>query len=282
MNLHPPKTHECVTIVLVALDQYSPFLSALDSILKETRLPYELIIVEGNAPESVRLKIERKKRGRKNIKIIYSTHHPRMAEAFNLALPHIRTRLAFFMNNNVRVTPLWLEHLLDHAKNHPGVACPSVAYRETSAHPEGLPEVDMNGFLATREVLRCLGEFDLKVSTPLLGLDLAQHFKAHGIGVHAATLSVIEYEPARFPNSSDLKLFQHQWNEKHLRDSVHHMRGKWGLHLEESRYVLWVQKRNHYLQKRPTDASFGWQELPLQAAFPKVSLKKFLQILTRA
>ena len=60
------------------------------------------------------------------------------------------------------------------------------------------------------------------------------------------------------------------------------MRKKWGLKLHEPKYTEWLQKRKHFLQKRPTDAAFGWEELPLSLKFPKISLQKFLQVLTRA
>ena len=109
MNLHPVKLHESVTILLAPLDQYSAFPGAVDAILKETRLPFELIIIEGNAPESVRLKLERRKKQHKNIKIIYSAHRPRLAEAFNLGLPHIRTDLLYAF---VHVPSLVNQHFL--------------------------------------------------------------------------------------------------------------------------------------------------------------------------
>jgi GT2 family glycosyltransferase len=282
MNLQPAKLHESVTILMVPLDQYSAFPGAVDAVLKETRLPFELIIIEGNAPESVRLKLERRKKHHKNIKIIYSAHRPRMAEALNLGFPHIRTRLAFFTHNNVRVTPLWLEHLLKQARDHPGIVCPYVAHHENTVREKDLPEVDMNGFLATREILRSLNGFDEKVSAPLLGMDLAQRSKQHGIAVHRDPFTVLEYEPALFSKSFDLKFFQHQWSEKHVRESVFHMRKKWGLRLHESKYMEWLQKRKRFLQKRPTNAAFDWEELPLRLEFPKISLRKFLQVLTRA
>ena len=46
MNLQPAKKHESVTILLVPYDGYSAFPRAVDAILRETRLPFELIDYE--------------------------------------------------------------------------------------------------------------------------------------------------------------------------------------------------------------------------------------------
>ncbi len=282
MHLHPVKLHEPVTILMVPLDQYSAFPGAVDAVLKETRLPFELILIEGNAPESIRHKLEQRKKSHKNIKIIYSAHRPRMAEAFNLGLVHIRTRIAFFTHNNVRATSLWLEHLLKQAKDNPGVVCPYVARHENTVRERNLPEVDMNGFLVTKELLHLIDSFDENVSVPLLGLDLGQQLKKHGVAIHRDPFTVLEYEPASFSKLFDLKFFQHQWNEKHVRESVHYMRKKWTLKLHEFKYVEWLQKRKHVLQKRPMEVTFGWHDMPPSLGFPKVSLQKFLQALIRA
>lgn len=282
MNLRPIKQHEPVTILMVPMDQYSVFPAAVDAVLKETRLPFEFVIVEGGAPEPIRLKLQRRQKHHKHMKIIYSAHRPRMAEAFNLGLPHIRTRVAFLMNNNVRVTPLWLEHLLERAKENPGLVCPYITDHEPMVKEKDLSEVDMSGFLVTQETLRSLGEFDEKVSVPLLGLDLAQKCKKSGVVIHRDPLTVLEYKSALFPKSTDLKFFQHQWNEKHVRESVSHIHHKWGLKLNESKYLGWVQKRKHFLQKNPSEGPSNKVEVPLHLQSPKIGLRRFLQMLAKA
>ena len=186
------------------------------------------------------------------------------------------------MHNNVRVTPLWLEHLLKGAKESHGVLCPYVAHHEHMVKKKDVPDVNVGGFLATRKALHSLGEFDEKVDVPLLGLDLGLRLDEKGIAVARDPLTVLEYEPALFARAHDLKFFQHQWDEDHLRESVLHMHKKWGLKLQEFKYVEWLRKRKHFLQKRPTDAVFGFEKLPLGLKFPKVSLQKFLQVLIRA
>lgn len=280
MNLQPAKKHESVTILLVPLYGYSAFPRAVDCILRETRLPFELIIVEANSPDSIRHELEKRKRHRKNIKIIYSNHTPRLAQTLNLGLAHIRTPKVFFMHNNIRVTPHWLENLLQHAKDKHGVVCPYVVPVPGEPHKDP-SELDMHGFLITKETLCLLGEFDEKIASPLLGIDMGQWLKKHQITIHRDLYTVLEH--AVLPNckSFDLKLFQRQLNEKQLRESMIYLSKKWGLRLHESKYVDWLQKKKLLQKKTPPQSVIPWQQLPMHLNFPKLSLKKFLQVLTK-
>ena len=280
MNLQPAKKHESVTILLVPYDGYSAFPRAVDSILRETRLPFELIIVEGGAPETIRCDLEKRKERRKNIKIIYSNHRPRLAEAFNLGLPHIRTAKAFLMHNNLTATPQWLETLTQHAVDRPGVICPFVP-SECGEHPKEPFDRDMHGFLITRETLTHLGRFDEKVASPLLGLDLAHWLQKQGVSIHRDPYTVLHNTVQKRPKPYDLKMLQRQWDEKQLRESITYLSEKWGVKLQESKYLSWLQDKKRPQQKSRAQRALVWQELPMHHKFPKLSLQKFLQALTR-
>ena len=273
MNLQPAKKHESVTILMVPHDGYSAFPRAVDAVMRETRLPFELIIVEGASPNNIRHELEKRKERRKNVKIIYSNHRPRMAEAFNLGLPHIRTCRAFLMHNDVRVTPQWLENLIQHATGKPGVICPYMAEEQGEPLPKEGWEPTLHGFLVDKEVLAKLGEFDTKIAAPLLGVDLGQWLKKHHITVHKDPYTVLEDASQGKLNSFDMKLFHRQWDEKTIRESLVYVNKKWGLNLSESKYMGWLQKKKY----PPL-----WPELPEHPAFPKISLKRFLQVLHRA
>src|SRR3989338_3679305 len=121
-------SQERVTIVMVPYEQYSSFPRAIDSIYQHTDYPFELIVVEGNAPNSVKTAIERRTQYRKNAKIIYTNHSPLAGEARNLARPHIRTSRVFFMDNDVRVTACWLSNMgkLSDA-NNASMVCPAIS-----------------------------------------------------------------------------------------------------------------------------------------------------------
>lgn len=300
MNLHPAKKHESITIVLAPFDQYSAFARAIEAILKHTRAPFELIILEGGAPQSIRQQIESRKKNLKHVKVIYSNHRPRMAEAFNIALPHIRTQRAFFTHNNLRVTPHWLENLLAYAKSRPGVACPfvtplhadlsrhfeldyPVTYAKDHGQSRSSHEVDMHGFLIEKSLLSSIGEFDEKVGTPLVGVDLSQHLKRLDVPVHRDPFTVLEYESSNIRKSFDINMFHHQWDEHHAQESLRYLNKKWGLHLQEASYLEWLEKKRLLLRKRLTAMpSLTWEDPFLSLEFPKIGLKKFLQVLTRA
>ncbi len=265
MNLQPVKKHESVTILLVPYDGYSSFPQAVDAIFKHTRAPFELIVVEADAPNSIRHELEKRKKRHKNMKIIYSDRKLRLAEAFNLGLPHIRTHRAFLMHNNLKVPPHWLDNLLKQAKDKHSVLCPSMStLREETFHDPA--ELEMHGLLITKEILRQLGEFDEKTAPRLLGTAFSQWLKKQGVFIHYDVHSILEYKPVRTSKSFDLKFFRHQWDEPFNRKSLVHLREKWGLKLQESKYLEWT----------------AWEETPLRMNFPKIDLKKFLQVLTKA
>ena len=284
MNLQPVKKHENVTIILAPFDQYSALPDAAESILRETRPPFELVIIEGNAPGFVRVKLEKLKKHHKNIRIIYTAHCPTLAQAFNLGRPHVRTAHAFFTHNNVRMTPQWLEGLLRHAKEKPGVVCPYVAHHDNPAREKELPEVCLHGFLISKEALDKAGPLDEETAAPLLGLELGLRLKKHGIVIHRDPLTVLLYEPAGVSKSFDIKFFQHQWNENALHTSILHLRKKWALRLQESKYHDWLQQKKRRSSKnRATVAgALAGHGFSLRLDVPKISFRKFLQVLNRA
>ena len=281
MNLQPAKKHESVTILLVPYDGYSAFPRAVDALLRETRLPFELIIIEGGAPDVIRHDLEKRQERRKHIKIIYSNHRPRLNEAFNLGLPHIRTNKAFLMHNNLKVTPQWLENLLQHAVDRPGIICPYIPPVQGEGHKEAF-EPDMQAFLITKEILGLLGEFDEKVASPLMGLDFSQWLKKQGIAIHRDPYTVLEHNALNNHKSIDMKMLYRQWDERQLHENVAYVGKKWGLKLQESKYLAWVQKKKHSHPSKQAPNATVWQELPMRPEFPKLSLKKFLQVLTKA
>jgi glycosyltransferase involved in cell wall biosynthesis len=298
MHLQPAKIHEPVTILMVPFDQYSVFPSSVDFLFKETRYPFNLIIVEGNAPDNIRHELERKQDRHKNIKIIYSNHRPRMAQAFNLGLAHIRTPHVFFMHNSLRVTPGWLPNLMEMAKHKTGVICPYVSYapqehfqRSFADYPvtfsqnriKETHEVDMHGFLITKELLAQIGEFDEMVSTPFVGVDLGNKLKAKDIQIHRDPYTVMEYQAPVSFKGADLKLFKHQWDDQHTRKTLAYLNEKWGVSLDEGKYLEWLDKKRSLCQKKPIFVlPAGPQETPIRINIPKLGFKKFLQVLRRA
>lgn len=284
---------------MIPFDQYSVFPSSIDALYKETSYPFKLIVIEGNAPDNIRHELERRQKKYHNFKIIYSNHRPRMAEAFNLGLAHIRTSRAFFMHNNLRVTPGWLSNLMELAKHQTGVICPYVSYAPgnlAQPHPGDYPvtfsqgrvketnEVDMHGFLITRQILRELGDFDESVSTPLVGVDLGHRLRTKEILVNRDPYTVIEYLAPTVFKGADLQLFKHQWDDEHTRRTLAYLSGKWSISLDEKKYLEWLARKRSLCEKKPA----LFPPAGLRERFqrmddePKLGLKKFIQTLRRA
>jgi hypothetical protein len=277
MNLRPAGTHEPVTILMVPLDRYAVFPKAVDNIFKETDHPFKLIIVEGHSPESVRHQLEDRKKKHKNLQILYTAHAPRMAEAFNLGLVHVRTRHALLMHNQLSVTPGWLSNLVEHAKTRRGVLCPYVN------HGEEAPFSFVHALLATKELLEEIGLFDESVATLFWGLELEKRLKAKGVAMHREPSTVLEYRPWTPLKSTDLRLFQHQWDDPHAHQTLAYLKQKWGACPEETRYLEWLSKKRSLEHRK---RAFALGALALASAFPMadplMGLKKLVQVLHRA
>ncbi|HLD49816.1 MAG TPA: glycosyltransferase, partial [bacterium] len=92
-----------LTVIMVPFERFSPFAKAVDDLYKTMDVPFNLIVIEGNAPESVRASLEKCQRKHKNITIIYSNHQTSIGAAINLAVPHLKTKYAFIIDNDVRI-----------------------------------------------------------------------------------------------------------------------------------------------------------------------------------
>jgi GT2 family glycosyltransferase len=104
--------HLTITIVIVPREQFSKTQASLESIFEHTRLPFTLIYVDGNAPPPVRRYLERQV-AEKGFRLIREDRYLSANVARNLAVPHLKTKYTVFMDNDVIVSPNWLEPLVD-------------------------------------------------------------------------------------------------------------------------------------------------------------------------
>ena len=245
MNLRPSRSHEPVTIVMVPFDRYSVFPGTVDNLFKETSFPFKLVIVEGNAPEDIRHELEKRRKKHKNIQVIYSSRHLRMAEAFNIGIVHVRTPHAFLMHNHLLVTPGWLSELMRQTPAKDRLLSPYVG------NTNGTPFSFLHAFLASRELLDEIGLFDESVGTPFWGIDLENRLKAQHVAIERHPSSILEYQGPAVLKGADLKLFQHQWDDPHTRQTLAYMKQKWGSAPEESKYLEWLDKKRSTARFKP-------------------------------
>ncbi len=103
------------TVVVTPWQHFSDTARALENLFAFTPFPFELIYIDGNSPKRVRdyLRAEANKRG---FKLIRTERYLTWSEARNLALPHVKTRYAMFLDNGTLVTPGWLPALIRSAE----------------------------------------------------------------------------------------------------------------------------------------------------------------------
>ena len=101
-----------VTVVVVPREQFSVAKCSLDSIFEHTRIPFELIYIDGNSPASLKGWLEESARHR-GFSLLRSNAYLSPNKARNWALLHVRTPFVAFVDNDLIVTEGWLGKLLE-------------------------------------------------------------------------------------------------------------------------------------------------------------------------
>lgn len=108
-------TEPQVTIVVSPRERFSYARESLDSIYAHTQTPFNLVYVDGGSPSSVQKYLEAKAQEH-NFKLIRTNHYLSPNHARNLGLAQVTTKYVVFIDNDVVVTPGWLQHLVECAE----------------------------------------------------------------------------------------------------------------------------------------------------------------------
>jgi GT2 family glycosyltransferase len=100
-----------VTIVYVPRERFSATQCSLESILTHTNYPHEFVCVDGGSPDPVRQYLEDIAH-QNNFTLVRSDSYLSPNEARNLALQYVKTRYVVFVDNDVLVSPGWLDALI--------------------------------------------------------------------------------------------------------------------------------------------------------------------------
>jgi GT2 family glycosyltransferase len=111
MNTQKPE----VTIVVVPRERFSCTQESLESIYDYTDYPFKLVYVDGNSPTKVRRYLEEKAK-EKNFQLVRKNYYLSPNHARNIGLDYVDTKYAVFFDNDVVVTPGWLETLVNCAE----------------------------------------------------------------------------------------------------------------------------------------------------------------------
>ena len=104
-----------VTIIVAPRERFSYTEKSLESIYENTQTPFELIYIDGNSPSYVQKYLESKSK-QKGFRLIRTEHYLSPNQARNLGLPHVKTKYVVFIDNDVLVTPGWLDTLITSAE----------------------------------------------------------------------------------------------------------------------------------------------------------------------
>jgi len=94
-----------VTVVIVPRESFNDYAKVVERIYANTRLAFNMIVMEGNAPEPVRGQLRKLEKQHKSMKIVYSEKWLLSSEAVNLARPMVDTEYVCFIDNDVEVMP---------------------------------------------------------------------------------------------------------------------------------------------------------------------------------
>lgn len=104
-----------VTIVVSPRERFSYTRESLESIYEHTKTPFNLIYVDGGSPTQIKHYLAAQAR-EKNFQLIRTEHYLSPNHARNLGLAQVNTEYVVFIDNDVVVTPGWLDKLIECAQ----------------------------------------------------------------------------------------------------------------------------------------------------------------------
>lgn len=108
-------TEPIVTLVVVPRERFSCTQTSLESIYEHTQMPFKLVYVDGNSPPSTRRYLEQQAQT-KAFTLIRKNYYLYPNHARNIGLAAVDTPYLVFIDNDVVVTPGWLEALVNCAE----------------------------------------------------------------------------------------------------------------------------------------------------------------------
>jgi glycosyltransferase involved in cell wall biosynthesis len=230
------------------------------------------------------------------ITLIRAGFHLSQHEAFNLAVPHVRTKYVTFIDNDILLTPGWAENLVTCAEETGASAVmPIVEEREKDRdwhihmcggdcgveerdgqlwfreiHPlHGQAKSDLqrcqtgvveyHALLVRNEALQKVGPFDESYWPALDHTDFSLMIRASGGTLWIEPSSVVRYglpPPLEF---QDLSFFMTRWNDDLVRLNQQHFAKKWGVQFSPN-HALWYsqfRRRDLYSIRAMVRRRFG-------------------------
>jgi GT2 family glycosyltransferase len=282
------------TIVVVPRQRFSLSARALESLVAHTA-PLDLVYVDGGSPPSVRRYLEGQARTL-GFRLVRTDHYLAPNEARNVGLAHADGAYVVFIDNDVLVSPDWLEALVSCAEDTRAwlvgplycigpreggtvhmaggtahiteaggrrvlveqhrLAGSSRASVAPALRREEVELLEFHCALARRDVFDRLGPLDEALLSSPEHIDLCLAARAAGGTVFFEPRSVVTYVPPPPFAWSDLPYFLLRWSDAWNRASLAHFAAKWSLATDAPFF------RSHYafLTSHRQDALKRWRD----------------------
>jgi GT2 family glycosyltransferase len=256
-----------VTIGFVPRDRFCVAAESLRSIIRNTSIPFELMVVDTDIPPPFRGQIDEVLAGRGNVHIIETDEYLLTHQCHNLVVKHSGTPFLCLMENDNLVHPGWLESLVAACEEFPaGVAVPfiheqmgrfrKVHFDERQGHIERstteqgtktrilprrrskeedlgrgrrrLAMIESHCMLFTRDALRRTGPFDERLSTRAeMDISLALH--QAGVVAVLEPGAQITFNPPPPIHPQERSYYLYKWDLARAEDNHAYLASKWGL-----------------------------------------------------
>jgi len=270
-------TTPSVTLVVVPRERFQITRRSLESIYENTAYPFTLTYVDGGSPAPIRRYLEDQARQRR-FRLIRTDRYITPNEARNLGIAEATTPYIVFVDNDVLVTPGWLEALVQCAEETGAwLVGPLYCHGEfergvvhmTGGHAhiveedgarqfredhrffgEPLPTVrpllgrepcemvEFHCMLVRSEVFHRLGPLDEGLKSALENPDFSMSVRRAGGEVYFEPAALVTYLAPPPLAWSDLPYFLLRWSDAWNRASLHHFRGKWRLAEDDPNLTL--------------------------------------------
>lgn len=278
-----------VSVIVVPREGFRQAPSRLAELIERTSTPFHLVYVDGNSPARIARRIRRLVSERGGT-LIRTERFLRPTTARNLGLREAGTRYVVFLDNDVTVTPGWLDALVRCAEETGaafvspviciGGASPPVvhvaggvnrlendgAHRrfiETYANAhrplsDVLAEIDrspitmaeFHAVLVRKDALNDIGGLDERCSTAFEHNDLCLTIGERGGVGWLEPNAIVDYVPDR-PTSPENAIYHLlRWNRAWIDESLQHFCAKWGIDPDDPALVPDLESL-HSRRRRP-------------------------------
>lgn len=256
-----------VTLVVVPRERFSCTAESLESLYRDTCIPFELVYVDGNSPPHVRdyLKTQSEEKG---FELIRTEYYLFPNQARNMGLERVKTPYLVFVDNDIVVSAGWLEALVRCAEETQAAVVGPLMCQDEPVHEvvhfaggeshiwqdklgrrrirekmmaqgkrvdEMLPEMErvptelaeFHCTLVRTDIFDQLGPLDEGMLNTKEHLDFCMLVRGIGEAVYFEPASIVTYVPGPPLERSDLTFYMLRWSDEWTLKSLHHFRDKW-------------------------------------------------------